>query len=98
MCIRDSIEDHPELSGPINASAPHPGDNRSFMASVRRVLGVRFGPPMPRWMLELGAIGIRTETELVLKSRWVVPEKLQEAGFKFNHPELEPALRGIFGR
>ncbi len=96
--ILDFIEDHPELSGPINASAPHPVDNRSFMASVRRVLGVRFGPPMPRWMLELGAIGIRTETELVLKSRWVVPEKLQEAGFKFNHPELEPALRGIFGR
>ena len=95
--ILDFVETHPELDGPVNASAPHPVDNRSFMASVRRVLGTPFGPPMPRWMLELGAIGIRTETELVLKSRWVLPEKLQSAGFEFAHPELEPALREIWG-
>jgi len=68
------------------------------MASVRRVLGTPFGPPMPRWMLELGAIGIRTETELVLKSRWVLPEKLEAAGFEFSHPELEPTLREIWAR
>ena len=96
--ILDFVEAHPELSGPVNATAPTPVDNRSFMASVRRVLGVSFGPPMPRWMLEIGAIGIRTETELVLKSRWVLPEKLQQAGFEFTHPELEPALRSIFSR
>lgn len=96
--ILDFVESHPELSGPVNATAPNPVNNRSFMASVRRVLGVSFGPPMPRWMLEIGAIGIRTETELVLKSRWVLPEKLQQAGFEFDHPELEPALRGILSR
>src|SRR5690606_4316479 len=88
--IIDFVETHPKLEGPMNASAPNPVDNRSFMATVRRLLGVPFGPPMPRWMLELGAIGIRTETELVLKSRWVLPEKLEAAGFEFTHPELEP--------
>ncbi|MDR2998030.1 MAG: NAD-dependent epimerase/dehydratase family protein, partial [Microbacterium sp.] len=58
--IIDFLEEHPELAGPVNAAAPNPVDNAEFMATVRRVLGVRFGPPMPRWMLELGAIGIRT--------------------------------------
>lgn len=96
--ILDFVETHPELEGPVNASAPNPVDNRSFMATVRRLLGVPFGPPMPRWMLELGAIGIRTETELVLKSRWVLPEKLDAVGFEFTHPELEPALRRIFSQ
>lgn len=94
----DFFEQTPWLHGPINAAAPNPVDNRTFMATVRSVLGVPFGPPMPRWMLELGAIGIRTETELVLKSRWVLPETLQSAGFTFSHPELEPALRDAFAR
>lgn len=96
--IIDFLEEHPLLEGPINASAPHPVDNRNFMASIRRVLGVRFGPPTPRWMLELGAIGIRTETELVLKSRWVLPERLIDAGYEFTYPDLEPALRASYSR
>lgn len=94
--IIDFLEATPELEGPINASAPNPVDNRSFMASIRRVLGVRFGPPTPRWMLELGAIAIRTETELVLKSRWVLPERLVDAGYTFAYPDLEPALRASY--
>lgn len=94
--IIDFVEQHPELEGPVNAATPQPVDNATFMATVRRVLGVRVGPPMPRWMLEIGAIGIRTETELILKSRWVLPEKLAEAGFEFCYPTLEPALRESF--
>lgn len=94
--IVDFIEETPGLQGPVNAAAPHPVDNAEFMATVRRVLGVGFGPPMPRWMLELGAIGIRTETELILKSRWVLPEKLTAAGFEFRYPTLEPAIRESF--
>jgi NAD dependent epimerase/dehydratase family enzyme len=65
------------------------------MRTLRHVLGAPLGLPSYRWMLELGAIAIRTETELVLKSRWVVPERLQQAGYRFLHPELEPALRQI---
>lgn len=91
--IVEFLEQTPELSGPVNAAAPNPVDNRAFMAAVRRSLGVRFGPPVPRWMLELGAIGIRTETELILKSRWVLPEKLLAAGFSFRHPTVEDAVR-----
>ncbi|MFB4350309.1 epimerase [Microbacterium sp. CR_7] len=94
--IIDFLEATPSLGGPVNAAAPNPVDNTTFMATVRRVLGVPFGPPMPRWMLELGAIGIRTETELILKSRWVVPEKLEAAGFSFSYPTLEPAIRESF--
>lgn len=94
--IIDFVERTPSLDGPVNAAAPNPVDNVEFMAMVRRVLGARIGPPMPRWMLELGAIGIRTETELILKSRWVIPEKLTVAGFEFAYPHLEDALRESF--
>lgn len=96
--IIDFLEQTPSLEGPVNAASPHPVDNAEFMATVRRVLDTRVGPPMPRWMLELGAIGIRTETELILKSRWVLPEKLTAAGFEFRHPALEDAIRESFDR
>ena len=95
--IIDFLEQH-ETEGVVNAVSPKPVDNRSFMATVRRVLGVRVGVPMPRWMLELGAIMIRTETELILKSRWVLPERLEDAGYEFRYPDLEPALRESLGR
>ncbi|WP_426624186.1 epimerase [Leifsonia sp. McL0607] len=85
----------PDLDGPVNIAAPEPVDNRTMMATLRRVLGVPVGLPAPRWMLELGSAAIRTETELVLKSRWVVPERLLAAGFVFAYPELESALRDI---
>lgn len=91
--IIEFVEDHEELEGPINACAPNPSDNRTFMRTVRKVLDTPFGPPMPRWMSELGAIMLRTETELILKSRWVVPETLLAAGFEFRHPHLEAAIR-----
>ncbi|MGX1793501.1 epimerase [Microbacterium sp. NPDC055312] len=91
--IIDFVERHPELDGAVNACTPNPVDNRTFMAAVRRAVGARIGPPIPRWMLELGALGIRTETELILKSRWVLPEKLVAAGYRFRHPDLDEALR-----
>ncbi|MFJ3472537.1 epimerase [Microbacterium maritypicum] len=96
--IIEFLEQTPSLEGPVNAASPHPVDNVEFMATVRRVLGARIGVPMPRWMLELGAIGMRTETELILKSRWVLPEKLTTAGFEFRYPTLEEAIRESFDR
>lgn len=90
--IIDFLEGHPELDGPINAAAPNPSDNRGFMAAIRRATGTPVGLPVARWMLELGAIAMRTETELVLKSRWVLPERLLAAGYEFAYPELEPAV------
>ena len=86
-----------DIAGPVNIAAPNPSDNRTMMATLRRVLGVPVGLPAYRWMLEIGSAVIRTETELVLKSRWVLPERLLEAGYDFAFPELEPALRDIVG-
>lgn len=89
------IRSRPDLTGVINVSSPNPTDNRTFMRTLRHVLRMGFGLPMPRWMLELGSMAIRTETELVLKSRWVIPERLVGAGYRFEFPDLEPALRQI---
>jgi uncharacterized protein (TIGR01777 family) len=89
------IDASPKISGPINLTSPNPVDNRELMATVRRVLGVRFGLPLYRWMIELGSFAIRTQSELLLKSRWVVPTKLLASGFEFEHPKLEEALRDI---
>lgn len=88
------LETHP-LEGPVNVTSPNPSTNREVMATIRRVLGVPFGLPLQEWMLELGARVIQTETELILKSRWVLPKRLLDAGFEFRFPELEGALRDI---
>ncbi len=99
--VVDAIEflrAHPELDGAVNLAAPEASDDRTLMRLLRRALGVPVGLPATRWMLELGSFAIRTETELVLKSRWVVPERLLEAGFVFRHADLEATLRGILRR
>ncbi|MFG6403490.1 epimerase [Microbacterium sp. P04] len=92
------VRDHDELDGAINLSSPHPVDNRTLMATMRRVVGAPIGLPAARFMLEPAMWLLRTEPELVLKSRWVLPERLLGAGYVFSHPELEPALRDIVGR
>ena len=91
------LVEHSEVDGVVNVSSPNPTDNRTLMCTIRRVLGIPVGIPAFRWMTELGATVIRTETELILKSRWVTPERLSAAGFMFEYPELEPALRQIVG-
>ncbi|MET1019766.1 MAG: DUF1731 domain-containing protein [Microterricola sp.] len=93
--IIDFVEGHPEIDGVLNVAAPSPSDNTTLMRTLRRIVGAPFGLPTSRWMLEFGSAAIRTETELVLKSRWVLPERLQQYGYEFAHPELEPALRAI---
>jgi NAD dependent epimerase/dehydratase family enzyme len=89
------LAERDDLSGVFNVSAPNPSDNRTMMRTIRKVLGVPAGLPAFRWMLELGSIVIRTETELILKSRWVLPARLEEAGYEFRYPNLEPALENI---
>lgn len=89
------VQQHVEIEGVLNLAAPYPSDNCSMMRDLRNALGVRFGLPAWRWMLELGTAAIRTEVELVLKSRWVVPERLTEAGYEFSYPYLDVALKKI---
>lgn len=89
------IIDHPELDGPINVASPNPRTNADFMRILRLVSRRPIGLPATRWMLEIGAFFLRTETELLLKSRRVVPTRLLESGFQFRYPELYPALDNI---
>jgi uncharacterized protein (TIGR01777 family) len=87
--------DTPSVDGTVNFTSPNPVDNRELMATIRRVLSVPFGMPLFSWMIHFGAWVIRTEPELLLKSRWVVPTRLQAAGFTFAHPQIEGALRDL---
>jgi NAD dependent epimerase/dehydratase family enzyme len=91
------VRDDPRISGPVNLAAPGTSDNRGLMAALRRVVGAPIGLPAGRFMLEPAMWVLRTEPELVLKSRWAAPETLTGAGYEFTYPELEPALRDVVG-
>jgi uncharacterized protein len=91
------IIEHESLRGPVNLAAPNPEPNAEFMGTIRKVCRVLFGLPASRWMLEMGAFFLRTETELVIKSRRVVPGKLLASGFAFRHPHLLPAIEHLSG-
>jgi hypothetical protein len=86
------------ISGPVNLAAPSPLPNADFMRALRGVWGTPFGLPAARWMLTLGAYFMRTETELVLKSRRVVPGRLAALGFKFAFPTWPEAAADLCGR
>jgi uncharacterized protein (TIGR01777 family) len=83
------------ISGPVILAAPEAVSNDEFMRALRRAMGMPIGLPAAKWMLEIGAFALRTETELLLKSRWVYPEKLLAAGFTFQYPTVEAALREL---
>jgi uncharacterized protein (TIGR01777 family) len=87
-----------EFRGAVNLSAPNPVPNREFMATLRSVSGKAFGLPATRWMLEMGAFFMRTETELIIKSRRVAPGRLLQSGFDFHFPRLEDALADLIPR
>ena len=72
-------------TGIYNATAPGPVSNRDFMKTLRHTYGISVGLNAPQWLLEFGAAIIGTETELLLKSRWVLPERLQQQGFRFHY-------------
>lgn len=88
----------PDLDGCINVTAPNPLPNREFMAELRRAWGQPIGLPAAEWMLEIGAIFLRTETELILKSRRVVPTRLLQAGFAFKFPDWPAAAADLCSR
>jgi uncharacterized protein len=89
---------HEEFQGCVNIAAPHPLPNDEFMRELRNAWGIPVGLPAPAWLLELGAVFIRTETELVLKSRRVVPGRLLDAGFRFDYPDWACAARELVAR
>ncbi len=87
-----------ELDGAVNLAAPNPLPNAEFMRELRRAWGTRLGLPANRWMLEVGAILLRTETELILKSRRVVPGRLLQSGFVFQYPDWSEAAADLCRR
>lgn len=86
---------HGELSGPVNITAPQPLRNKVFTTQLRISMNIPFGISQPTWLLELGAAIIGTETELLLKSRNVYPQRLVDAGFTFNYPTVERCLADL---
>lgn len=89
---------HEIFSGAINVAAPNPVTNAEMMKQFRELSGMAVGLPATRWMLEIGAIILRTETELIIKSRRVVPRRLTESGFTFHFPFLRAALENLYQR
>ena len=92
------VIDHDSMDGVVNVAAPNPLPNREFMRDLRRAWGTAIGLPATEWMLELGAIALRTETELILKSRRVVPERLLDSVFSFIHERWAEAARDLCQR
>jgi hypothetical protein len=89
------IIDHDDLAGPINLAAPNPLPNAAFMRALRHAAGVPIGLPATKGMLELGALALRTETELILKSRFVIPARLTASGFDFQFPHWPEAAQNL---
>jgi uncharacterized protein (TIGR01777 family) len=89
------LQQRDELSGVFNCSSPGPIKNREFMNQFRLAMNRKLGLPSPSWLLKIGAALIRTETELILKSRWVIPERLEKEGYQFKFKQIDMALHDI---
>ncbi len=87
-----------DFTGPVNLAAPEPLPNAEFMRILRKACGMPVGLPAAKWMLEIGARLLRTETELILKSRRVVPGRLLDSGFAFQFPRWPEAARDLCDR
>ena len=94
----DYLIAHEELDGAVNLAAPNPVPNRVFMQALRRAVGAATGLPSTRLMLELSAWFLRTQTELILKSRRVIPGRLLRSGFNFQFPDWVGAARDLILR
>jgi uncharacterized protein (TIGR01777 family) len=87
--------DHPEIQGPVNLTSPNPIPNAEMMRTLRQVCGAPFGLPATLWMLEVGAFFLRTETELLIKSRRVIPGRLLASGFGFQFSGMKEAFEEL---
>ena len=88
----------PDFTGVVNLASPHPLPNRDFLRALREAWGTRIGLPTTSWMIEIGTFLLRTESELILKSRQVIPGRLLDAGFQFTFPHWPAAARELVSR
>lgn len=91
----DFISRDPFMDGIINLTAPDFPSNRELMRHFRETIGMPLGVPSAKWILEIGAAFMDTETELILKSRWADPLRLREAGFRWRHPRAADAIEDL---
>jgi uncharacterized protein (TIGR01777 family) len=94
----DWLVDRLEISGVVNLAAPSPVTNREMMATLRELCGMPVGLPASRWMLEVGAFLLRTETELIIKSRRVISKRLRDGGFAFRYQTMREAMKELLQR
>jgi uncharacterized protein len=94
----DYLISHEEMDGVVNVTAPAPLPNRDFMRAVREAWGIGFGLPAREWMLGLATFVHRSESELLLKSRRVVPRRLLEDGCRFDFPAWPEAAQDLVRR
>jgi NAD dependent epimerase/dehydratase family enzyme len=94
----DFLLGHEAICGPVNLTSPNPLPNRDFLATLRKAWGISFGLPAASWMLEIGACFLRTETELILKSRRAFPSVLTQHGFAFDYPTWPEAAENLVAR
>jgi len=97
-CAVEWLLEHNDMEGIVNVTAPNPLPNREMMKTLRQVCGVPGGLPAATWMLKFGAFFLRTETELIIKSRRVVPGRLLESGFRFRFPGIREAFDDLCNR
>jgi len=93
--IVEFIMDNTHLEGVFNTTAPFPLRNEAVMKVLRESMHIGFGLPIPKWVLEMGAALIETETELVLKSRWVIPQRLHDEGYRFKYGHIQDAFKDL---
>ncbi|HEY0067292.1 MAG TPA: TIGR01777 family oxidoreductase [Flavisolibacter sp.] len=95
--VTEWVFEHGKDGDILNCVSPQASRNKEFMRLIRNSYGIGIGLPAPQWLLEIGAVIIGTETELILKSRWVYPGRLLERGFRFSFPEPGEAVREVLG-
>jgi len=94
----DLLVERDAIAGPVNLAAPGPLPQRDLMRTLRNEAGMPIALPATRWMAEIGAWVLRTDTELLLKSRRVVPGRLLEAGFEFEYADWASAAHDLVSR
>jgi len=96
-CIQAIVDE--TMSGAYIVSSPNPKSQVDFMRAFRKVIGMPIGLLAFAWVVRIGApFFLRTDPELVLDGRYVIPKRLMDEGFEFRFAELEPALKGLYDR
>lgn len=94
----DFVIERTDLGRAVNLAAPNPLPYRAFIKDLREAIGTKIGLPATRWTAEIGAFALRTDTELILKSRRVIPDRVRDADFTFAYPEWRAASRELASR